>query len=189
LLPTSDGAVGRYFGRSPFFFYDNVQLDRWCSIMSRSNVDTRSLNLLWTFRLIFVGLLVVGLGWAGIAVLNRLREPSARNKSLAHAKQIHLALAEYAIDYDGQFPRAGDDSNSAYRQLFGSGFDDERLFYVPGSAWHDSLPEGAKVPNGEIGTAPDFNKALEEGENHWAYVNGLNNGSRGTLPLIVDGLL
>ena len=135
-----------------------------------------------------VGLVIVGLTFIVISVLTPLRERSAFINAMAKAKQIRLALTEYAIDYDGLFPQAGADSNSAYRQLFNERFKDERVFYVPGSAWHNSLPAGAaNGPDGEIGLYPSYPRALTVGENHWAYVNGLNNGSKGDLPLVVDG--
>jgi len=85
------------------------------------------------------------------------------------------------------FPVADDYSNTAYRQLFTRRFQDERIFFVPGSAWHDSLPKGRSKPDNEVGSEPAFAKGLERGENHWAYVSGLNNGSPGNYPVIADG--
>lgn len=155
--------------------------------MSLVNEGRPTLHLISTIRLIFAGLVFVGLGWAGIAIVKRLQEPSKRIRAMANAKQIHLALSEYAIDYDGIFPIADEDSNSAYRQLFSESFSDERIFYVFGSAWHDSLPSGANGPDGKIGSPPEYFNALEKGENHWAYVEGANNGSKGNQPLVVDG--
>ena len=144
-------------------------------------------QLILRLRFLLIGLLVVGLVWAGMGLLDRLRGSSSRLAAISQASQISLGLIEFAIDYDGLFPSAGDDSNSAYRQLFSEKFTDERLFYVPGSGWHDSLPANATGPDGEIGVPPDYLEALTQGENHWAYVNGLNNGSKGNLPIIVDG--
>lgn len=106
---------------------------------------------------------------------------------MAHSKQIHLALAEYGIDHDGNFPVADDYSNTAFRQLFDRKFQDERIFFVAGSAWHESLPEGQQKPDMDVGQAPDYLNGLEQGENHFAYVTGLNNGSKGNTPFIADG--
>ena len=119
--------------------------------------------------------------------VGRLHGHGVHVKALRHAKQVHLALAEFAIDEDGVFPTAEDNANSAYRQLFDRRFRDERIFYVSGCAWHDSLPEGQKKPDQKVGTAPDYAEGLQRGENHWAYVSGLNNGSPGNLPVIADG--
>ena len=113
---------------------------------------------------------------------SELCDRSARTEALAHAKQIHIAVAEHAIDHDGLFPTAEYDSNEAFRQLFNRRFESEMPFYVPGCAWH-----GGRKPDNVIGDPPDYAKALEPGENHWAYVTGLNNGSKGNLPLIADG--
>jgi hypothetical protein len=63
--------------------------------------------------------------------------------------------------------------------------DDEKPFYVTGSAWHGTLTG----PDGAIGSAQDnFSKALEAKENHWGYVKGLTvDRDQSDLPLVMDG--
>lgn len=122
-----------------------------------------------------------------VPVYSVIQSRAARTKALAHAKQIHFALSEYAIDHDGVFPSGTGDSNSAYRQLFEYSTVNENLFYVPGCAYHKSLPAGQTKPDAVTGTAPAFSQALERGENHWAYCGGLNDGSKGNLPIMADG--
>ena len=77
----------------------------------------------------------------------------------------------YANDHEGKFPTGTTHANEAYRQLFPEYLDVEKAFYVYGSAWHDAAPN--HKPDNDIGMPPDFSKALERGENHWAYVFGL----------------
>jgi hypothetical protein len=139
-------------------------------------------------RYVLIGIVILGLVYVCVSLLEPLRKRSAWSRALGNAKQIQLALTDYAIDNDGLFPIAAGDSNSAYRQLFSGQFTDEDLFYVPGSAWHSSLPSGTEGPDGNIGEAPDYFEALMQGENHWAYANGLNNSSNGDLPIVMDGL-
>ena len=61
--------------------------------------------------------------------------------------------------------------------------DDEKLFFVKGSAWHGKT----NGPDGKIGDAADgFAEAVGPGENHWAYTSELN-GNTSELPLVMDG--
>jgi hypothetical protein len=62
--------------------------------------------------------------------------------------------------------------------------DDENLFYVQGSGWHDN-----KKPDQDKGTSADnFSKALEAKENHWGYVTNLTlDRHESTLPILMDG--
>ncbi len=108
------------------------------------------------------------------------------------AYQIHQALFAYASSHDQLFPNTTPDggefneANTAYRQLFVSGLiDDEKLFFVQGSAWHGKLAK----PDGDIGALADnFSQALMAGENHWGYVRGLSSDSSdSTLPIVMDG--
>ncbi|MDA0811205.1 MAG: hypothetical protein O3C21_02270 [Verrucomicrobia bacterium] len=138
---------------------------------------------------------VVGflLGAGGFAVLwgyhwqQVLGEMGQRSRATAQAKSLHLALHEYAFDNDGLLPVGTESSNEAFRKLMDRKFQDERIFFVKGSARHDSLPNGQAEPDNIIGDAPGFDRALEHGENHWAYLSGQNTGSKGDLPMIMDG--
>ena len=138
-------------------------------------------------ELLVVITIIAVLASVAVPVYSVIQARAARTKALAHSKQIHLAIAEFAIDEDGIFPTAENDSNQAFRQLFDRKFQDERIFFVPGCAYHKSLPAGQTKPDNDVGQAPNYEQGLERGENHFAYVTGLNNGSKGNLPLIADG--
>ena len=104
------------------------------------------------------------------------------------ASAIHKALMLYAQDHEGRFPPGRDGAIHAFRDLLIGGYlEDERPFYVKGSAWHDEAPN--KKPDNDIGTKPDWAPALERGENHWAFVSGLTTSSDPGLPLIADGFV
>ena len=144
--------------------------------------------LTFWIRLAFVLLAIVVLGFCLVPFDPYANTGLARRtKALAHARQIHLALHEYAIDYDGAFPKATTNANAAYRQLFDRRFQDERIFFVHGCAWHQGLPSGQTRPDNDVGQPPAYESGLERGENHWAYVSGLNNESPGNLPIVADG--
>ncbi|MGI8601580.1 MAG: type II secretion system protein [Verrucomicrobiales bacterium] len=101
------------------------------------------------------------------------------------AHGLHLGLMNYAGDNDGSFPSTENTANEAYKKLIPDYIANEKPFYVPGSAWHDGAKN--KKPDDDVGTRPDYAQALERGENHWAYINGLNNTSNANLPIIADG--
>ncbi|MES2468182.1 MAG: hypothetical protein V4675_12825 [Verrucomicrobiota bacterium] len=120
---------------------------------------------------------------------------SARGVMIGKAKgaadrghEIYTLLVTWAEDHDGKFPTAHQFSNEAFRELYKAGLtDSERLFAIPGDAWHKNSPSGdGKGPDNIIGTAPDFSQALQRGECAYTYVSGLSLASRGSLPLFTN---
>lgn len=91
----------------------------------------------------------------------------------------------YAQDHDGKLPEGVTNANEAFRQLFPEYIEDEKVFFVAKSAWHDAAPNHR--PDGEIGEAPGYAQCLQKGENHWAYVSGLSMQSPATTPVMADG--
>jgi hypothetical protein len=119
---------------------------------------------------------------------SRFRRPSRITAAQFQGGQIAKALRLYAEDHEGRFPVGREGATHAFRKLIGGGYlTDENAFYVPGSAWHDEAPH--KKPDNDIGTKPDFARALERGENHWAYVSGLTADHDPKLPLMADGFV
>jgi prepilin-type N-terminal cleavage/methylation domain-containing protein len=103
--------------------------------------------------------------------------------ALASAKQIALALRVYASDHDGAYPATRNTydeeiltANDAFRSLFPAYLDNEKVFTVGGSK------AGATADNRMDEPA----QMLTRGENHWAYVEGLNTSSNSNWPLLVD---
>jgi prepilin-type N-terminal cleavage/methylation domain-containing protein len=107
------------------------------------------------------------------------------NAAMQNARQVSIALINYANDFEGAFPGIADpdsgeeasNSNEAFRRLIPEYADSERVFAVAGSAW-------GPLADGRI---DDESEQLEPGENHWAYIAGLTNTSRSDWPLLVDG--
>jgi prepilin-type N-terminal cleavage/methylation domain-containing protein len=100
-----------------------------------------------------------------------------------NSKQIVIALKAYAADHHGLYPDARRDNppataNDAFRMLFQNGsIKDERIFTSPVSAFQ---------PDGDFGSAPEFEKALEAGENHWCLVKGHSDATDGNAPLVFE---
>ena len=114
----------------------------------------------------------------GVAMLN-----GRIIKSVADARSVGLALRLYSNDNNGAYPSGKNDygeeintSNDAFRSLFPTYLQNETIFTAPNSK------AGPKADN-KIGSQSEI---LDRGENHWAYVSGLNSSSNSMWPLIVD---
>jgi hypothetical protein len=123
--------------------------------------------------------------------LHTLRRDARRIKASTTYKTGHdilTMLSAWAADHNGEFPNAQQYSNEAFRELFKAHLvDTEKLFAIPGDAWHKNSPSGdGKWPDNDIGTAPHFAQALMPGECAWAYVSGLNVKSDPQLPLLAN---
>ena len=106
-------------------------------------------------------------------------------KAVLQQRGIHTMLVSWAMDGNHQFPNLPNDANANFRELFKKRLLDsasEGLFAVPNDG---SLQKGH--PDGNIGDAPDFAKALEPGECSIAYVAGLDTASNSDLPLLISG--
>lgn len=114
----------------------------------------------------------------------KIQEKANQTKAISNARQIITALRIYSSDHDGKYPdklkngSSAPDSNTAFRELFINGIlQDERLFGCALSPY---------VPDGNIGSAPDYREALEPGENHWAMTGGLDDSSSSAFPLVYE---
>lgn len=101
------------------------------------------------------------------------------------ARGIVMCVRIWANDHSGKYPDSILDENAtanmAFRELFKSDIIlDERIFRGERSPF---------IPDGEIGSSPEYAKALEPGENHWMLVAGLSNASPGRTPLFFENAL
>lgn len=136
-------------------------------------------------ELLVVISIIALLASVALPVFNSAQMNAKITTASLNASGIFKALMLYGNDYDGAFPSSENNSNEAFRQLFPDYMEDEKVFFVAGSAWHNSAP--GKRPDGDIGSKPDYTQALERGENHWAYHSGLNNTASTKIPIIADG--
>jgi len=126
-----------------------------------------------------------------IAILAGIAMPVYSNATLnakilrgvANARSIGMSLVMYANDNDGRFPSERNDhneeittANDAFRSLFPTYLTDESIFAVANS-------KAGPLADNRITQPSDI---LTRGENHWAYVAGLNSSSNSQWPLIVD---
>lgn len=106
---------------------------------------------------------------------------------VSHSKQIILGMKQFSRDNDGMYPDGGPSAaglttaNQVFRQLFQAGvMTEEHVFGCPGSRF---------VPDGHIGSAPDFRQALEPGECHWILLKHQKDSSPGNVPVVVENAL
>ena len=146
--------------------------------------------------LVVVAVVVVGAALATPQIFKALKR-AALAEGINNARQVKLALDNFATDFDGQFPN--DDtgegvleggtgstySNDYFRQLFLAGvIESEFIFWVKNSGVASKgAPDDKIKQNGRM--QPEL--ILEQGDAHWAYITDQTNLGTGSRPLILDG--
>lgn len=139
-------------------------------------------------ELLVVISIIAMLAAGGFASYGKIMPGVRANSTAKNAKGIYNWLQAYANDHDQRFPQTESFANDAYRELFKARYlDDEQGFAISNDPWLDKAPGGDKKPDNELGSEPDFQQALQPGENSWAYVNGLDAASQSNLPLMANG--
>ena len=158
------------------------------------------LELIVTIVIIFVMFVWTVSGGSSVSAMEKAKQ----TQDLARARQIHIALFNFASDHEGAFPTGinqdPDDyansfptnltvilaqsgaspiktANDAFANLVPRYMQSEKAFYTPGSAWCPKPPDENINPG----------KKLANGENGYAYVPCLTSTSNGNFPLIADG--
>jgi prepilin-type N-terminal cleavage/methylation domain-containing protein len=103
--------------------------------------------------------------------------------ALNNVRQIGMGLRLFANDNDGTYPSGTNSfnepivtSNDAFRSLFPTYMDNEKVFTIAGSV------SGPTADN----NISDAAHILQTGENYWAFIEGLNLTSNSNWPLVVD---
>lgn len=150
--------------------------------MTDSNTESRRWSPLQIGVAIIAVVLVMG---AFVPFYNSLAEQGKQSKNFGAARQIVTCLKLYAGDHNGAYPDSAlpeaKSSNEVFRLLFKEDIlTDERIFGAMISPF---------APDGEIGSAPHYSKALEAGENHWAMVTGLRDNASALTPVVLENPL
>jgi len=127
--------------------------------------------------LVVVAIIALLAGIAGPG-LSMAMKTAKITRATQDGRQVGLALRGYAQDNSGSYPEGTDitNSNEAFRELFPAYIQVESNFAIASS------PVGRSADN----KVEPENRALERGENHWAYIAGLSDTSHALWPLIVD---
>jgi hypothetical protein len=101
-------------------------------------------------------------------------------KATSNCRQIIMAMKAYAADHSGKYP-TGKTANEVFRELVRAEIlQDERIFGCPVSPF---------VHDNDVGLAPDFAKAVGQGENHWMVMDGLKDNSPEFMPVVFENAL
>ena len=103
-------------------------------------------------------------------------------KTVSNGTQVLVALKQYSASYSSSYPDATStefkSANEVLRLLFQEGIlTDERIF---------GSPESAFQPDNEIGSPPNFEKALMPGECHWMLLKGQWETVPGETPILIE---
>ncbi len=153
---------------------------------TKENVGARSGGHRAAFTLLELLTVVSIIGiLASVAMpgLNNATQSAKANAAMQQARQIGIGLRGYANDHGGMFPDEQNEfggaintANAAFRDLFDY-VESEGVFTVKGSNWGKEADE-------KMDKASDY---LRPGENHFAYISGLETTSKSGWPLVVDG--
>jgi prepilin-type N-terminal cleavage/methylation domain-containing protein len=143
-------------------------------------------------ELLVVIAIIAILASIALPAFSAVQERAKQTKDLSNAKQVGLACRLFATDHDGIFPNADGwaagnpafpagipavTSNQVLASLIPTYDQEEKIFYLAGSAWSSALPD-------ELTTAPT--DRLNNGENNFGYMYGLNDTANPNYPLIFD---
>jgi prepilin-type N-terminal cleavage/methylation domain-containing protein len=160
----------------------------------------KNLNLTAAFTLIellVVITIIAILASIALPAFIGVQERAQQTKDLSNAKQIGLALKQFATDNNGSFPNypplAGGDytlaagalanANQAFWWLFPTYLTSEDIFTVPGSKYTPAPADNT------LDTPGTTNETLEANENSYAYISGLTDTSNASFPLLADGFI
>jgi prepilin-type N-terminal cleavage/methylation domain-containing protein len=157
----------------------------------------KSLAAFTLIELLVVITIIAILASFALPAYTAVQERAQQTKDLSNAKQIALALKQFAADNNGAYPSkvpgtdyntatdltATDKANDAFWWLFPNYLQSEDIFVVSGSKWTPANPDNKVDPAGSSGRTD----SLKAGENNYAYVTGLTDTSNPAFPLISDG--
>lgn len=135
-------------------------------------------------ELLVVITIIAILAGAAVPAFNLVQERANQTDAQGRARQIIASLRIYAGDHEGIYPDGGSNdeeastSNDAFRKLFKEGcIDAEQVFGCKASKYQ---------PDKNIGEKPEYEQALENGENHWAMTKGITDSSGSSVPLVFE---
>lgn len=134
-------------------------------------------------ELLVVITIIAILASLSMAAIGKMGERGQITKAIANCRQIIIAIRLYAADEGGRYPdqdssEPASTANIAFRTLIRSGsLEDEKIFGCGVSKY---------VPDGNLGSAPEYEEAVKPGENHWMMTADLSDSSPGGIPLIYE---
>ncbi len=141
-------------------------------------------------ELLVVITIIAILASLAVPTFNVIQDMANQTSTSNNCRQIIMAMKIFANDNNSIYPDTYNNpqtggpainANDAFRVLIQEDIiQDERIFGAKASMF---------MPDGNIGTAPSFDQALQAGENHWALTQGQTTSSNGIMPLVFENPL
>jgi prepilin-type N-terminal cleavage/methylation domain-containing protein len=141
-------------------------------------------------ELLVVITIIAILASLAVPTFNVIQDMANQTSTSNNCRQIIMAMKIFANDNNSIYPDTYNNpqtggpalnANDAFRVLIQEDIiQDERIFGAKASMF---------MPDGNIGTAPSFDQALQAGENHWAMTQGQTTSSNGIMPLVFENPL
>ncbi len=144
------------------------------------NISQRNEKGFTLIELLVVITIIAILATVATPMIGKARVSARMIPATKNVQNILTSMTLYSGDSGGLYPEGTGDSNMALSQLFPDYSDTEKIFYLQG----DRVFCDPKSPPDEDYTE---GRALEAGENHWAYVSGLTDNSKTSTPILADG--
>ena len=141
-------------------------------------------------ELLVVITIIAILASLAVPTFNVIQDMANQTSTSNNCRQIMMAMKIFANDNNSIYPDTYNNpqtggmaitSNDAFRVLIQEEvIQDERIFGAKASRFQ---------PDGNVGTAPSYDQALQAGENHWALTQGQTTSSNGVMPLVFENPL
>jgi prepilin-type N-terminal cleavage/methylation domain-containing protein len=161
-------------------------------------MKTKTSSAFTLIELLIVIAIIAILASIALPAFIGVQRRAKQTKDLSNGKQIVIALRQFALDNNGEFPNkvyvagsaytdssltplsSSSTSNDAYRWLIPTYTQSEEIFAVPGSKWNSPGPDN-KIDQGTT-----TGETLKAGENGYAYTSALQDTSNTLFPLVED---
>lgn len=141
-------------------------------------------------ELLVVITIIAILASLAVPTFNVIQDMANQTSTSNNCRQIIMAMKIFAQENNSIYPDSYNNpqtggqavtANDAFRVLIQEEvIQDERIFGAKASAY---------LPDGNIGTSPSYDQALQAGENHWALTQGQTTSSNGIMPLVFENPL
>jgi prepilin-type N-terminal cleavage/methylation domain-containing protein len=157
-------------------------------------MKTKTSSAFTLIELLIVIAIIAILASIALPAFIGVQRRAKQTKDLSNGKQVAIALRQFALDNDGNFPNrayafntsysaatgALTTSNEAFRWLVPQYTTSEDIFQVPGSAWNPIIADNVYDTSGA-------GQTLKAGENGYSYVSALTDTSNPLFPIVQDG--
>jgi prepilin-type N-terminal cleavage/methylation domain-containing protein len=158
-------------------------------------MKTKTSSAFTLIELLIVIAIIAILASIALPAFIGVQRRAKQTKDLSNGKQIAIALRQFALDNNGEFPNrayaynksytdttlgALTTSNDAFRWLVPQYTTSEDIFQVPGSAWNPTIADN-KYDTTAAG------ETLTAGEVGYSYVSALTDTANPLFPIVQDG--